>query len=80
MTTEQSDRNGNPRLTAVRWKRPRVEKSWRYGRLASWREPADANFVAVVDIYTGGVYNVDRKYVQVKQRGPRGGTKWVPMA
>jgi hypothetical protein len=66
-------------LPEVRWKRPGIERSWRYGRIATWRKAISDDFVAIIDRNTGGVYNVNKKYVQAKIRGPRGGRKWIPM-
>jgi hypothetical protein len=56
----------------VRFMRPGIEKSWRYGRLVSL--PADNVEIDVLD--HGGRYVIAREYVQVKKMGPRGGTKW----
>jgi hypothetical protein len=63
----------------ARFRRPQVEGTghWRHGEVI---EPLpDQQVVAVIDSTTGGTYVVEREYVQVQVRGPRGGLKWLPL-
>ena len=55
----------------VRWMRPKVERSWHYGKLVSL--VADTVEISAL---RGGRYTVARESVEIKRRGPRGGIKW----
>lgn len=58
--------------TDVRWKRPTVEKSWRYGTLLS----LVGDYVEISATYNMGRHTIARKFVEKKVLGPRGGVRW----
>jgi hypothetical protein len=57
----------------VRWLRPSVEHSWRYGTLVSL---VAENVEISASGGNKGRYTVGRQYVEKKVLGPRGGVRW----
>lgn len=60
-------------MIEVRWKRPGIEKSWRYGIL---KDTGKAEEVVISCIKDHGFHVINRRHVQQKVRGPRGGVSW----
>lgn len=64
--------------TKVRWRRPRIEQSWKYGRLAREQPYLLAHTVQVIDDRNNGTRVISEEHVEVEASGPRGGKHWVP--